>query len=195
MTAGEARAAGRPWRRTGARRASRSQARMLVVQRATPSVPISRWPRARPQPPTGTSACSRERPASSETVTNSEAPGAERGNQALDRPHRLRAVAAAVVEQHDPAPLALRRRRGDDLVDPRPPPVLAVEVGEHDVVAAAGDRLERGGLPRRTRRPGPTSTAAGRDAGGCRPPRRARCPSGRAAAAAPSPGAPRRRRA
>ena len=73
-----------------------------------------------------------------------EAAGAKRGNEALDRPDRLRAVAAAVVQEHDPAPLALRCRRGDDLVDPRPPPVLAVEVGEHDVVAAAGDFLERG---------------------------------------------------
>jgi hypothetical protein len=64
------------------------------------------------------------------------------------------------VQKHDPASVALRCYGGDDLVDPRPTPVFAVEVREHDVVAEASDFLERGGLPlgrrgrdRRVRRP------------------------------------------
>ena len=89
-----------------------------------------------------------------------EATGAQRGHELLDRAHGLGAVAPAVVEKHDPATLALGRGPGDDLVDPGAPPILAVEIGEDDVVAVAREAVERlllpsadGGGNRRVRRP------------------------------------------
>ena len=105
-----------------------------------------------------------------------EAARAERRHEALDRRDGLRAVAAAVVEQDDAAARALGRGRGDDRLDPGPAPVLAVEVGEHDVVAAAREpleraRLARGGRAARNGRVGRPEEARA-DA---RPSRRARC--------------------
>ena len=87
-----------------------------------------------------------------------EAAGAQRGHEALERRDGLRAVAAAVVEEDDAAAPALRRGGGDDRVDSRAAPVLAVIVGQHDVVAAArepfvGTRLV-GGHAARNRRVG-----------------------------------------
>ena len=78
-----------------------------------------------------------------------EAAGAQGGHHPLDRAHRLRAVASAVVEEDDPATVALRSRPGDDLVDSRAPPILAVEVGEGDDVAVARETAERLLLRRR----------------------------------------------
>ena len=68
-----------------------------------------------------------------------ESPSAERGNDAFDGANRLRPVTATVVEEHDPAALALWRHRGHDLIDAGSPPVLPGEVGEDDVVPSAGD--------------------------------------------------------
>ncbi len=52
-----------------------------------------------------------------------------------ERRHRLRPVPAAVVEHDDRALAAARHRSGDDPVNPRPGPVLGVEIGEDQQVA------------------------------------------------------------
>ena len=84
----------------------------------------------------------------------------ESGHCALERSHRLRAVTSSVVEEHDAALGAARCDPAHDRVDPRTPPVLAVEIRERDHVSPASQMLVGpllgivdGGRHRRVRRP------------------------------------------
>ncbi len=120
-----------------------------------------------------------------------EASGPQRGHQPLDRLQRLRAVAAAVVHEHDPAALAARSRVAHDLGGARSTPVLGVEVGERDEVAALCDRPEVVLLAPANLRPESPNRVAEPAAGGSPPRRRSRTRSARAAGCAPN---PRRRR-
>ena len=99
-------------------------------------------------------------PPSSDTVTKRKPRAWRAGHRALERGHRLRAVATSVVEEHD-APLgAARRDPPHDRVDPRAPPVFAVEVRESYDVTAPGQMfvgpllgIVDSGRHRRVRRP------------------------------------------
>lgn len=69
------------------------------------------------------------------------APRLEPGQEPVQGPHRLVAVAAGVVHQDDRAPAALGRGVADDPLDAGPAPVLAVGVVDDGEVAPAADVL------------------------------------------------------
>ena len=148
-----------------------------MTQRANASAPIRKRPRACvPAEPRGPRPASRDSAGElARAVTNRKPARAQSRHQPLERARpsasgRRRRRGAGRSRRA----VARRAWRCDDLVDPGAAPVLAVDSRRATTsVAVARRSTERRASPALTAG-GPTSTAAGRAAGGPRPPRRAR---------------------
>ena len=79
------------------------------------------------------------------------ATGPQRRHQALNRAHRLAAVAPSVVHEHDRTPPAARGSSPNDGARPRPAPIARVDRRQHDGETAARERRVRAALGRRDR--------------------------------------------